>query len=231
MEDKQTISTEGETLNQEEKTTYTADEVKKMQSDSEKWVQKLIWQNKIFERVLDEVWKVAENKDHLVDLYDESPEVASIILDKYYDWKSIDDFKSSIGYKEDYTNPKMLEKLAEKKARALLEADKIAQAKTDFIKKFDITGEELKNFEEAFSERTELRSFRSAEVVKHLEKAFTEISDDPQTLINIKNQKAIAENMAIWTWKSWSWNISKKMSQRESIQSEVSWFLKKYSAK
>tara|TARA_R100001594_G_scaffold144155_1_gene192926 strand:- start:626 stop:736 length:111 start_codon:yes stop_codon:yes gene_type:complete len=36
MEDKQTISTEGETLNQEEKTTYTADEVKKMQSDSEK---------------------------------------------------------------------------------------------------------------------------------------------------------------------------------------------------
>lgn len=68
---------------------YTQEEIdaitKKMQSDSEKGVQKLIKEKKTFERAMDELGKVAEDNTYLVELYESNPDVAKLILDKYYD--------------------------------------------------------------------------------------------------------------------------------------------------
>jgi len=67
---------------------YTAEEVeaikKKMQSDSEKGVQKLLKQTKAYEHVLEVVGKVSEDQKYLVEEWEKDPEVAQIILDKYY---------------------------------------------------------------------------------------------------------------------------------------------------
>jgi len=96
----------------------------------------------------------------------------------------------------------MISRLAEKKAKAMLEADKIAQAKTNFIQKLKMEGEELSKFEDEFSERMELKSFKASEVEKHLEKSYREVNDDPEVLRNLKNQEAIAKTMATGSGRS-----------------------------
>ncbi|MCP4522159.1 MAG: hypothetical protein GY827_10785 [Cytophagales bacterium] len=78
----------------------------------------------------------------------------------------------------------------------MLEADKIAQAKTNFIQRLKMDGEELTQFQEAFSERMELKSFKASDIEKHLEKAYREVNDDPEVLRNLKNQEAIGKTMA-----------------------------------
>jgi len=57
---------------------------------------------------------VSENPEKLVDLYEEKPEVAQIILDKYYNSQSIEDFKEGIEYKADYTDPVQIQKQIDK---------------------------------------------------------------------------------------------------------------------
>ena len=59
-----------------------------------------------------------------------------------------------------------------------------------------MTPEEKKNFEEALEERKQLKSFKSSDIEKHLEKAYREISDDSETLKTLKTQETIAKNMA-----------------------------------
>jgi hypothetical protein len=62
------------------------EEMKKdMQSNSEKGVQKLISEKKNYETAMSNISKVADSKEHLISLYEDSPEVAQIILDTVYD--------------------------------------------------------------------------------------------------------------------------------------------------
>lgn len=217
-------ATEDENLNwsEGEKTTYTKEEVdaltKEMQSNSDKWVQKIISEKKVYEQVLDEVWKVADDKKYLVELHESSPEVAAIILGKYYEWKSIEEYKEDIDYKEDYTDPKVVERLVEKKANEVAEQKAIKEAKKNFIDKFKLKWEELDWFESALLERMELKSFKSSDINKHLNKAFLEISDD-KTFNEIKKTKEIAWVMG--TSQGWSsWTTSTKTSKSDT-QSEA----------
>ena len=192
------------TAEEDVKTTYTAEEVeamkKEMQSNSEKGVQKLIKEKKeadeIYQTVLSEISRVADDKTRLVELFDDNPKVAKVILEKYYDGNSIDEYKNSIGYTEDITDPKVIQKQIEEGARKLSESKEVAREKKSFIEKLQMTPEETEKFEEAFAERMELKSFRVSDVEKHLEKAYREISDDTESLKTMKSQETIAKNMA-----------------------------------
>lgn len=214
------------------KTTYTEEEVaamkKDMESNSEKWVQKVITEKKNYQSAMWEISKVAENKEHLIDLYDSNPEVAQIILDQVYDWQDIDAFKEAIWYKEDYTDPKMINKLAEQKAKAMIDSDKIATAKTEFIKKLQMEWDELQKFEEAFSERMEMKSFNANDIVKHLEKAYREGNDDPDMLAKLKNQEIIGKSLATWWGKWWGSGWDKKETSMDKKIKEVQAFKEKY---
>lgn len=215
---------EGDNLNSD-KTSYTPEEVeaitKKLQSDSEKWVQKLISEKKTFENVIDEVWKIADDKSRLVDLYEDNEEVANIILDKYYNWMSLSEYKDEIWYKIDENDPKIIEKRIESKIRHELNGEKIVKAKQEFIEKLKMSDDEKQKFEEAFQERTELRSFKTGDVSKHLEKAYIEISDDINTIKELKSKEKIAKTMATWQgWYSWE-----KSDNSKALKNEISGFL------
>lgn len=231
MEEKITEKREDENLNSDEKTTYTLEEVeaikKKMQSDSEKWVQKLINETKqekqqrlIYERVLDEVWKVADDNSYLISLYEEEPEVANIILGKYYDWQSIEQFKDSIWYEEDYNDPKVRERKISLEVKKLADKQLIESKKQEFISKLKMTEEERLLFEEAFDERKQLKSFNVNDVEKHLEKAYREVNENAY---DFKSQETIAKTMATWEWKSWN-----NKETRNSISDEANAFLDKF---
>lgn len=218
----ETTVLEEETLNQvaepeaiaeeEVKTTYTAEEVetmkKELQSNTEKGVQKLIKEKKeaeeTYQNVLSEISQIAEDKTRLVDLFDENPKVAKIILDKYYDWQSISEYKTNIWYEEDYTDPKKIQKQIEEQAKKLSEQKEIEREKKSFIDKLQMSKEEVEKFEEAFEERKELRSFKIEDLEKHLTKAYREISDNTESVKTMKSQETIAKNMATWEWKGWN---------------------------
>lgn len=87
VEVSEVIETEARMYTQEEHDTI----LKKKDSDTEKGVQKILSELKAKERrekalemVLDEVGKVSENQAYLVECYESNPEVAQIILEKYY---------------------------------------------------------------------------------------------------------------------------------------------------
>lgn len=206
---------------------YTAEEVellkRKMQSDSEKWVQKLIQEKKIYEQAMDETAKVADNQEYLVELHDKNPAVAKILLDKYYQWMDIETFKNRIWYEEDLSDPVIAQKRIELEAQKKYEALLVDKAKEEFIKKLDLSGEEKVKFEEAFEERKQLKSFNASNIEANLEKAYREIADI-NSLKNINNQELIAKTIGTWEWKGWTWWSAKKTW----IQNEISDFLKTY---
>ena len=92
MEEKEVQTSEGlegTNLNQTETKTYTAEEVeairKKMQSDTDRGVQKILHEKSFYQDVIDSVAKVAKDSKYLIELSIEKPEVAKTMLDKYYD--------------------------------------------------------------------------------------------------------------------------------------------------
>lgn len=222
---------EGETLNSEAetKTTYTAEEVeamkKELSSNSERGVQKVISEKKALEMTLDEIGKVAEDPAYLVSLHDSKPEVARIILNKYYDGKDIEDFKESIGYQVDFSDPETVKKHIEREAERKIQYKITEDAKSEFIKRLGIEGDELKAFEGAFDERKQLKSFNSTDIQKHLEKAYREIADENQ-IAKLKNQETIANVMATGEGGSKSGNDQKKA---DPLKGEISSFLSKFS--
>ena len=82
----QEITTDQEEITPEAKS-YTEEEVeeikKKMQSDSDKWVQKILKETRLAQTALDEIAKVAQNNEHLVDIFETKPEVAPTLPPQY----------------------------------------------------------------------------------------------------------------------------------------------------
>lgn len=206
----------------EDAQTFTAEQLEaakqealnKYKSDSEAGVQKLINEKKMAEQVLDAVGEVAQDANNLVNIFDTNPEVAKKILDKYYGWKTIDEYKESIGYKED---PQILnEKMVEEKAKSIVDSNRIVDQKKAFIEKIGLEGDELKAFEEEFEERLWLKSFTVDKLDEHLTKAFklaTGYSEDK--IKEIQKSKAIAS--------AWSLAGSDKTNEagKSRIKSEV----------
>jgi len=238
QEDLQTTTGEEEiTLNSEETATwekenqeankvFTLEEVeamrKEMMSNSEKWVQKVISEKKTFEKALKESWKVWANPSYLVDLFEEDPKVAQIILDEFFDWKSIEEYKEDIEYEEDYADPKVMQSKIKKEAEKIAQNNLIESQKKEFISKLKMTDEEKESFEEAFEELKQLKSFTTKDLTKQFEKAYRLSNDNEEALQKLKNQETIAKTM--WTWegktsKSW-W------PKKNTAQDEVASFLK-----
>lgn len=233
MEEKKDTA-EGSNLNggeEAKKDTFTAEEVeamkKEMQSNSEKGVQKLIAEKKEVERVAAElpkaIGKVAEDKAYLVQLNDSDPKLAKIILDSYYDGMDIDAYKTSIDFKEDLSDPEVYRKKLESEAKRLADARDIERAKEAFVSEMKMDDDEKSKFEEAFSERTQLKTFKADDVRKHLEKAYREITPDTDSK-DMKVKEAAAKAMATGDGKSGG-----SGNEKPAINQEVAEFLAKYS--
>ena len=142
------------------------------------------------------VGKVSENQAYLVECYENNPEVAQIILEKYYNGQSIEDFKKSIGYEIDYNDPATRKRYFELEAQKMAEEKLVDNSTEAFIEKLQMADKEKKDFLEALEERKQLKSFKANDIEKHLEKAYREISDNVEVLKTLKAQEAIAKTLA-----------------------------------
>ena len=239
MAEETTTTTEGENLNWENgdntPKSYSEQEVaemieaekKKLQSDTEKGVQKLIKANKLLEEWYKALDKNADDTTYLIWLADENPELAKLVLDKFYWWRTLEEYMDYIGYQEDLTDPKVLQKKAEKLAeKKLIEKERMKQSETieketqSFIDKLKMTDWEKGKFLEALEERKELKSFNLENLEKHFEKAYREISDKPL----LKTQEVIAKTQAIWEQRS-DW-LGKSKTDLDKSREDARDFLK-----
>lgn len=181
------------------KTTFTAEEVEAMKqealnkykSDQEAGVQKLVAEKKFADKVIDAVGEVAKDATSLVDIANNDPDVAKKILEKYYGGQSLEEYKESIGYRED---PKVLnEQLIEQKAKSIVNESKIKDTKKVFIEKMGLEGEELEEFERELDDRLQLRSFSIDKLDEHLAKSYKLATGYSEEKIKeIQRSKAIA---------------------------------------
>lgn len=224
MEDEKFETGEDENLNsedvsqdnwEEEKTTFTREEVeamkKEMMSNSEKGVQKIISEKKAYERALEESGNIADDPTRLVELYESDPKTAKIILDKFFNWKSIEEYKEDIDYEEDYSDPSIVQKKIQREAEKLAFNKEFEAEKKKFISKLEMSDEEKENFEEALEELKGLKSFKDKELVKVFEKAYKIWNDNEETLMKLKNKEVIAKTIATDESKSnWSSKAKEK---------------------
>ena len=209
---------EEETLNLEEQgeeespKTYTQEEVeemrKKLQSDSEKWVQKVIAEKKLYERAFKESGNIAQDDSRLVEIFNEDPKLAQVILDEYFNGQSIDEYKESIGYQEDLTDPKVYEARLKADTEKAVAKKQLESEKKSFIAKLKMSDEEKEAFESQLEELTSLKSFKLENIEKTMEKAYRLIANEEDTK-KLNTQKVIAETMATTKWgkqgKSGDW--------------------------
>jgi len=222
---------EGENLN--EPKSYTKEELdaklKEMQSNSDKGVQKILWEKRAYEQVFDHLSDVSDEPSKLIDLYEDKPEVAQIILNKYYEGKSIEEFKEEIEYEPDYTDPIQIQKQIDKQVESKLKSKLIGDKKEDFIKRLKLEWDEKKEFEKAFEERKELKSFSIDNLEKTFEKAYRDVSKEDFESYNKTIAKAeIMANSWWWTNKWWTKKVSWIESKDNSMRKEVREFKAKF---
>jgi hypothetical protein len=167
----------------------------------------------------------AGNNAALVDIYNENPKVAKEILARYYDGKSIEEFKESIGYREDLSDPKTFERRLEIEKQKAVDAIKVEQAKEAFIKELSLSPEEVEALEEAFQERKQLKTFSADSVRSHLEKAYRLI--DKTDTRSLKRNEAAGKAMATSEGRGGD-GSPKRNTDLSRIQDEADKFLKKH---
>lgn len=183
-----------------DKKTFTLEEVeamkKEMNANNEKGVQKILNKNKKFERAFSELSKISDNEKRLVEIHDEDPELAKIILDQYFEWEDIEAYKSRIDYVEDYSDPKVMENKIRKEAERIATRNLVEEQKRKFIDKMKMEGEELENFENSFDELKGLKSFNPKKnLVKQFEKAYKLSTDDDESLSKLKSAEYLGRTM------------------------------------
>jgi len=180
-----------------QKTTFTLEEVEamksKMQADSGKGVEKLLTKQQTLEAVIDAVAKISDDPKTLLTLSQTKPEVAKIILDKYYNGVSVEQYAEDMGIEIDLNDPEVVKKRIESEAHKLANERIISEKKDDFVKEFGMTDEEKEQFEQAFNERKEMKSFDVKDLRKHLEKAYKEVDSDSEGRRKLEQQAAIGK--------------------------------------
>jgi len=220
--------TEGTQGDEGKKTTFTLEEVeamkKKMQSDSDRGVQKILHDKALSDKALDAVWIINDDPNHLVVLSETDPEVAKIILKKYYNGQTIEQYMEEQGIELDLNNTEIVKKRIALEAQKLADERIISEKKDEFIKELKMTDEEKTLFEEAFEERKNLKSFDTKDMRKHLEKAFREINDGSDNS-KLRNAEEIARALSTGSGK-WASESSSKATS--ATKKSVDNFFDKY---
>lgn len=203
-----------------EKKVYTAEEVeairKEMQANGDRWVQKLLDEQRqkeqFKETVIDEIALISADPQRMIELSVENLQVAEFILKKYFWGKSIEEYAKSYNLKPEDT-PKVQELNVKKEAERLYNERVISEKTEEFVKELKMSDEERADFEKAFAERRELKSFSVENLRTHLEKAYREVS--PVNNPDLKNTETLARATATGSGKDSSATKAKTEAQKE----------------
>jgi hypothetical protein len=219
--------TEGTQGDGSQKTTFTLEEVeamkRKMQSDSERGVQKLHDTIKHKEAVIDAVAKISDDPKYLVVLSETNPEVAKSVLDKYYNGQSIDQFAESMGITIDLNDPEIVKKRIASEAQRIANERIISEKVDAFIEEFKMSDEEKEQFLNEFQERKGLKTFDVKDIRKHMEKAYREIDSDTEGKRKLEQQAAIGKALGTPSGKDAS-----QKSSMDKHRDEAKSFLSKH---
>lgn len=201
---------------------------KELQSNIERGMQKVLKVSKerekkehLLERVLDEVWNVAQDQSHLIKISEKEPEVAQMILDRYYNGISIDDFEEQITgeRKTPKLDPNKIKQEAKEEIRRELNDESVKKKLSKVIEKLWLKWEELKKFKSNYEELTEGKTISQDNVKRYIKLAHIETF----WMTPSDSERKIAQVMASW-WSSAS-SPSQKKGKEESMLDDMRKFM------
>lgn len=206
----------------------TMERYKELQSAWTKGTQKVIRQVKVREKAIDLLPELHEDHSKLLEVYEEEQDVAEYLLEKFYEWKTIQEFaKEWLG--KDYT-PKSNEKpddidpekiREEERQKVLKEiADK---ENSDYLGKLiteaKVNEEQAKAIIEEFDDIVNGRAIDKAKVKKYFQTAYYSVIGKRPTSKTAKVAKSTAHRKGGW------WSKKKTDSTPKHVKESVE-FLK-----
>lgn len=191
---------------QEELDTKTQEAINKYQSDSSAWIEKLQAETKLKDGIIAGVGKVAQNAESLVDIFEWDSAVGQAILDNYYDGKSIEEYKESIGYKE--TTEQLNDKLINQRASKIYDDNKYEEVVGEFVEKVGLEWDELEEFNAEMAERKAMKGYDPKKLKSYIKKSYKYVTGNSGDEIDkIKSAKIISKASNIsagnnkWAWE------------------------------
>jgi len=198
-------------------------EYRKLQKASTKGTQKLIQVNKAYKYAMENLSQVADDPKKLLDIYKNNPDSAQVILDHYYEWISIAEFKKNVLKisQQDWLTEDDIERMYDK-----IEAKKNAQKNQKIVNSkvekmlSEIDPKVAKSVKREYDEIVEWKDVSPDKVQKYFKLAYYEVvgeklSDDIST--------KYIKNSSPGKWSSWKWSTFK--DRESSAINESLWFL------
>lgn len=174
-------------LSQEElqaKITEANQKYQELQSNSERWVQKVIAEKKLSEKALKSIADINGDNDKFVELYESDKELGEYILKNVFNGATIEEFKTG-GWKAKPATENFEEFYQKKQAEERLE--KVTSK---------LSKEAKERFDAEFTELTDGKKLTKENLDKYIKIVLKEIEPD------FSEEIQEARSMAMWSWTS-----------------------------
>jgi len=195
-------------------------EFEEFKKNTNKGVEKMGRQKNIYEKALDNVVAVAQNPAKLVEIYESEPEVAQKMLDKFYEWITLEEYKEQ--YAPDTKvapgaiDANAIIKMAEQKALEKVYQNEIWKSYKSFIKSAWLKESELDNFEKVYNDLTDGKALTPEKVEEYMTIAYRYVAPTWTSQATIEAAKAISTGNS--SWGGWS-KASSTNSKVDSVKS------------
>lgn len=199
--------------------TYTEEEYKQLQSSTTKGAQQLL-------RVIEVSKILATDQEKLLEIHENEPEVAKLVLKSYYEGATIEEFAQDYLW-VDYTDPNSLaakgktEEEIRADERAKVQAELVAEENTGYlwslIEETWVDAAQAEAIKEEFNDIVNGRDIDKAKVKKYFQTAYYTVTWKNTTSKEAEVTKKTAP-------KKWSgWKGTKKKGGRNHIADSIAW--------
>jgi len=202
------------------------EDYKQLQSAASKGTQKLIGRNKALYKAFDVLWDIAEDQSKLIEVYESEPEVAQVILEKYYEGKTIQEFAKDV-LDQDYEPTTQKEALSEEEIRQQvrdeIQSEEVQSYVGQLFEKAKLSKADAKKVLEEFNDLAEGKKLTKEKARKYFQIAYSIARKVP----NKDNKTKIAKKTSSWKgWGGW-WGKSKGKGWDPFVQDSID-FLKEH---
>lgn len=182
----------------------TRKEYKQLQRAASIWVQKVLNKNKILDQAFSALATVAEDPESLITIHEDNPEVSKVILDKYYDGISIEEYAEQwLGkeYKPNKPQEKIDPDAIRKEEREKIQQEQVEEHVNKLFEKTNLSKEEKKKVKEEYNDLAEGKKLTKEKATKYFQIAYSLVRKSPKLDPITKAVKSTAPTSSGWSEK------------------------------
>lgn len=183
-------------------------EFKKYQGDVERWIQKVLnkfketeVEKQVYQKAFDSIDLIAKDQTQLLTLAEKDPEVAKVILDRYYDWISIEEFEEKLTWtrRENKIDVNKIVEETENRVTKKILAEASNKKFNKIVEKLWLDWDDLDRFKDSYKDLTQGKNVSVDDVNRYVKLAHIDVFG-----------------------QSW-WDLEKKLARATSSSNTASW--------